>query len=142
MNRIGPAGLAWLYLGTIVAATVAALIIVPVFDIQGSSNQTDGVLVVLVLAAISVADLLLARFVLLPQAVAHPDSNREQTTQLGFGLAQFSAMAGLIASVFTGQALLALPFGTFALVSWAIVRQFLKEAYPEDRRSRLREHRR
>lgn len=131
---------AWLAPASLVAIIVLTLgpfFIVPRL-VTASLDETAGWLLVGALAVVSVVELLLDRFVVLPQAVAQPESTQENVATIGYSFALAPAIFGNVASVFTGQALLALPFGAFALVSWAVVRQFLQDAYAEERRSRLR----
>ena len=141
MKQTSSAWFAPASLAAIIGLSLGPLIIVARLDPVGSSDQTTGALLLAALAVVALADLLLVRFVLLPTLVTHPESTQENATVVGYSIALAPAIFGVAASVYTGQALLALPFGAFALVSWAIVRRLLQDSYPDDRRPSLGEHR-
>ncbi len=135
---------AWLTPGSliaIIALTVAPLIVVPVLGLEGSLDSAQGGMMLAALAVVALANLFTARFLVLPGNVAHGEQTQEGVMSVGYSFATTPAIFGVIASLFMGSTLIALPFGAFALLFWVVVRQFLQKAYPEDR-SRLREHRR
>ena len=136
---------AWLAPGSLVAIiafAVGPLIVVPALGLEGSLDRAQGAMLLATLAIVALANLFTARFLVLPGNVAHGEQTQESVMSLGYAFATTPAIFGMVASLFTGRALIALPFGAFALLFWFVIRQFLKESYPEDRGSRMRDHRR
>jgi hypothetical protein len=116
-----------LWLVSTVVFTVAGVVVG--FFMEGTlDDATMEAVVVAILLIVAVSETFLVRFVLLPSSVRHPEATREQAESLGYAFAHASAVYGTVASIMTGQGLLALPFGAIAAVSWLVVHSYLEEA--------------
>ena len=105
-------------------------------------DGAEGTLVVAMLVVVGVVQLVVVRFLVLPGAISNPDATEEQTTILAYSFPQSAASYGLVASITTGNGFVALPLGAIAPLSWLVVRAYLQDSYADDRRSRMRDHRR
>ncbi len=129
-------------LAGILLFTLAALVLVPLLGLTTGLDGREGTLVVAMLLVVGVVQLAVVRLLVLPGAISNPDATEEQTTILAYSFPQSAAIYGLVASITTGQGFVALPLGAIALLSWLVVRAYLRGSYGEDRGSRMREHQR
>ena len=129
-------------LAAIVLFTLAALVLVPLLGLTTGLDGAEGTLVVAMLVVVGVVQLVVVRFLVLPGAISNPDATEEQTTILAYSFSQSAAIYGLVASITTGNGFVALPLGAIAPLSWLVVRAYLQDSYADDRRSRMRDHRR
>jgi hypothetical protein len=79
------------------------------------------------LLAVAVSDILIVRFVVLPNN-ASSGVPRESLVVLGYAFVMAVAIFGLVASIVTGAGLIGLPFSVIAFVGYYAVWSFLQEA--------------
>ena len=83
------------------------------------------------LLIVAVTTIFTIRYLFLPHADLVPEERQHLTSPSAYVMVSSPAVYGLVTAMFTGQALVSLPFGAISLVGLALVWQYLRrEADP------------
>ena len=80
-----------------------------------------------VLLIVGVSTIITIRYLFLPHSNLVPEERRHLTPLSAYVMVSAPAVFGLVTALFTGQALVSLPFGAISLVGLALVWQYLRE---------------
>ncbi len=83
---------------------------------------------VAVLFVIGISTIITVRYLFLPNADSVPEERKHVVPLVSYVLMTAPAVSGLALTVFTGEALVTLPFAAMALVGLLLVRQYLRDA--------------
>jgi hypothetical protein len=124
--------LAWLPAAGFVAvagATVVGLV-APLLGADAGFDRWTATIALIVLLWVSIANVAVVRFMVLPKTVAQGEAARDSARVLGFAYGVAPAMYGVVIAILAGQGLLVLPFAAFSVLSLIINWSFLQEAFP------------
>ena len=91
-------------------------------------NDAVALAVTVFLLFVAVSTILTTRYLFLPHADLVPEERKHLTSLSSYVMASSPAVYGLVTALFTGQALVSLPFGAMALVGLFLVWSYLREA--------------
>ncbi len=118
------------------AATLAAILCFTLIgiglsrggDIYVNVEKGTGAFIIAVLVAVGIFNVATVRFHLLPRAIANPKAAPEAVVMVGYSFAVAPSIYGIVASIITGEGLLALPFGAIAIGGLVVVWSYLRES--------------
>jgi hypothetical protein len=114
-----------LALGYVVALTLFAVFAPRLYGIGGWLGAQSGALLFTLLMVVSIANLLVVRFLFLP---GHARGELTSPPTLNYSSPMAIATFGLLVSLITGQGLLALPFGAIALIGLIVIAMYLRNS--------------
>ncbi len=118
-------------LGAILWLTIIGLTVGPVTNsnVGIDVGKGTGALLTGILVAVGVVNLLTVRFLILPPmaANAHTRRDRNRVAITGYAFTEAPAIYGVVTAIFTGEGVLALPFGAIALFAVFVVWSYLRE---------------